>query len=262
MTRGGRRKDRDDGPERRCIVSGDSGPTPGLIRFVVGPDGALVPDLAERLPGRGLWLTATREAVATAVKRRAFSRAARAPVTVPPDLADRLEALLAARLTDAVALARKAGLAVTGFEKVKARLKNGPVGALLEARDGSPQGRARLRPMAGTAPVIDALDSGELGLAFGRDFVIHAALNAGGTTDRVLREAQRLSGFRPLGAPPQADDDLDTGSDEDDAASGRRRSDAPTGQDDTAPQGRDDTAPQGRDGDAPLGHGDDALRER
>ena len=196
MSRGGRRKDR-EGPERRCVVTGDSGPTHGLIRFVVGPDGAAVPDLAEKLPGRGMWLTATREAAEAALKRRAFSRSAKAPVTAPDDLADRLEALLSARLVEAVSLARKAGLAVAGFEQVKARLKQGPVGALLEAHDGSEQGKARLRPMAGEAPILNVLDSEELGLAFGRDSVIHAALDAGGVTDRVVREATRLSGFRP-----------------------------------------------------------------
>lgn len=202
MTRGGRRKDR-DGPERRCIVLGESGPTEGLIRFALGPDAEVVPDLAERLPGRGMWLSASRAVVATALRKRAFARAARAPVAVPDDLADRLEALLAARLVDAVAFARKAGLAVTGHEKVKARLKQGPVGALLEARDGSEQGRAKLRPLAGDAPLVDCLDSGELGLAFGRDFVIHASLDAGGATDRVLREARRLYGFRSCGDAQQ-----------------------------------------------------------
>jgi uncharacterized protein len=220
MTRGGRRKDREDGPERRCIVSGDSGPTPGLIRFVVGPGAEIVPDLAERLPGRGLWLTSTREAVQAALKKRAFSRAARASVAAPDDLADRLEALLAARMIDAVALSRKAGLAVTGFEKVKARLKQGSVGAVLEARDGSPQGRAKLRPLAGAAPVVDCLDSGELGLAFGRDFVIHAALDAGGATDRVLRDSKRLSGFRPGGDAPPLPSGPHLAADEDDAPAG------------------------------------------
>lgn len=199
VTRGGRPKDRTE-PERRCIATGERGPTAPLIRFVLGPDGRPVPDLAERLPGRGFWLGATRAAAETAVKRRAFARAARAPVETPADLPDLLEGLLARRLGEAISLARKAGLAVTGFEKVKARLKKGPVGALIEARDGSEQGRAKLRPLAGGAPVIDGLDGAELGLAFGRDFVIHAALDAGGATDRVLREARRLSGFRPGGA--------------------------------------------------------------
>ncbi|MFO7855352.1 MAG: RNA-binding protein [Paracoccaceae bacterium] len=200
MTRGGRPKDRTE-PERRCIATGESGPKAPLLRFVIGPSGEVTPDLAEKLPGRGMWLTATREAAERAVKRRAFARAARAPVSAPPDLPDLLERLLAQRLVEAVALARKAGLAVTGFEKVKARLRQGPVAALLEARDGSDQGRAKLRPLARGAPIMDSLDSGELGLAFGRAFVIHAALDAGGATDRVLREARRLSGFRPGGGP-------------------------------------------------------------
>ena len=201
MTRGGKRRNREEGPERRCIVLGESGPTEGLIRFVIGPEGDLVPDLAERLPGRGMWLTSTAEALNQAIRKRAFSRAARAPVIVPEDFAERLESLLARRAADSVALARKAGLAVTGFEKVKARLKKGSVGALLHARDGSDQGLGKLTPLSGDATLIDVLTSEELGLAFGRDYVIHAALDADGATDRVLREAARLSGFRPWTLP-------------------------------------------------------------
>ncbi|MEO1689749.1 MAG: RNA-binding protein, partial [Pseudomonadota bacterium] len=176
--------------------------------FVLGPDGAPVPDLAERLPGRGLWLTATRAAAETAVKKRAFSRAARAPAEAPADLPDLLERLLAERAVQAVALARKAGLAVAGFEKVKARLRDGPVGALVEARDGSEPQRAKLRPLAGEAPRLDVLTADELGLAFGRASVIHAALDSGGAGDRALREALRLSGFRvgPDAAGDAADD--------------------------------------------------------
>ena len=201
MTRGGRAKDR-EGPERRCIVSGESSPTEGLIRFVIDPEGRVLPDLAQKAPGRGIWLTARRDSLETARKKRLFARAARQSVTVDEDLAALVERLLAARLTDAIALARKAGLAVTGHEKVKARLKQGPVGALIEARDGSEQGRARLRPLAGSAEIVSCLGSDELGLAFGRDFVIHAALDAGGVTERVLRESRRLSGFRPCGDAP------------------------------------------------------------
>lgn len=206
MTRGGRSKER-DGPERRCIVTGESGPTQGLIRFAVGPGGEVVPDLAEKLPGRGIWLSSTRAAADEAVKRRAFARAARRQVTVPENLSAILEDLLARRAVDSVALARKAGLAVTGFEKVKARLKQGPVGALVQASDGSPQGFAKLLPLAGDVPVVDRLESGELGLAFGRDYVIHAALEAGGATARVLREVLRLSGFRSSGEAPRWNDD-------------------------------------------------------
>ncbi|WP_118133260.1 RNA-binding protein [Oceanicella sp. SM1341] len=209
MTRGGRTKDR-DGPERRCIATGASGDTGAMIRFVVGPDAEIVPDLAERLPGRGIWLTASREALAKAVKKNLFSRAARQQVRVPEGLPEALEALVARRLIDHLALARKAGLALAGHDKVKARLKSGPVGALIEASDGSEQGRARLRPMAGDAPRIACLTGSELGLAFGRDHVIHAALDAGGVTDRILREAARLSGLRDCAAPSgplQHDDD-------------------------------------------------------
>lgn len=210
MTRGGRRKDREDGPERRCIVLGESGPTDTLIRFVIGPDGDVVPDLAEKLPGHGIWLTSRREVLEQAIRKRAFSRVARAPVTVPEGFAARLESLLARRLGDSVALARKAGLAVTGFEKVKARLKKGPVAVLLHAIDGSDQGLGKLAPLSGDATLIDVLSSEELGLAFGRDYVIHAALEADGATDRVLREAARLSGFRSRTLPldgPSGDDE-------------------------------------------------------
>lgn len=206
MTRGGRDKDR-DGPERRCIVSGETGSPETLIRFVLSPDGVVTPDLAEKLPGRGIWVTATREAVEMAAKKKLFSRAARAQAQVPDGLADLVERLLAARLVDAVAMCRKAGLAVTGFEKVKARLKSGPAAALMGAADGSDQGQARLRGMAGDAALIRCLASAELGLAFGREFVIHAALDEGGATRRVLREAKRLSGFRPSAGVQDDDDD-------------------------------------------------------
>ena len=195
MTRGGRRKIREE-PERRCVVTGESGPKEGLVRFALDPEGRVVPDVAERLPGRGVWVSARRDAVERAAKRNLFARGFRAQAKVEGGLADLVERLLAARLRDQIALANKAGLAVTGHEKVKARLKKGPVGALIEARDGSEQGRAKLRPLAREAEIVSCLDSGDLGLAFGREFVIHAALDEGGVTERVLRESKRLSGFR------------------------------------------------------------------
>ena len=136
MTRGGQPKQR-EAPERRCIATGVSEGTAGLIRFVLDPEGGLTPDLAERLPGRGAWLSATRDAAALAAKKRLFSRGFKQPVEVSDDLPDQLEALLAKRLIEAISLTRKAGLAVSGFEKVKARLKQGGVGALLAASDGA-----------------------------------------------------------------------------------------------------------------------------
>jgi predicted RNA-binding protein YlxR (DUF448 family) len=208
MTRGGMTKSRGE-PERRCIATGESGPTDLLVRFVLGPDAAVVPDLAERLPGRGVWLTARRALVDKAVTKKLFSRAFRSQALAPADLADRLEALLAQRLIDVISLARKAGQAVTGFEKVRARLKDGTAGALIQASDAADDGKTKLSRLAdGLAegagkqvPRIEILDSAELGLAFGRDFAIHAALDRGGFADRAIGEAARLCGLRPTDAP-------------------------------------------------------------
>jgi len=204
MTRGGMTKSRGE-PERRCIATGESGPTDLLVRFVLGPDAQVVPDLAERLPGRGVWLTAERALVDKAVRKKLFSRAFKTQAAVPADLADRVEALLAQRLISVIGLARKAGQAVTGFEKVRARLKDGTAGALVQASDGAADGKAKLNRLAdglsggGTkrVPGIEILDSTELGLAFGRDFAIHAALDRGGFADRAIGEAARLRGLRP-----------------------------------------------------------------
>lgn len=195
MTRGGAVKDR-TGPERRCVATGESGSTERLIRFVLDPAGRLTPDLAEKLPGRGVWLTADRALVEKAVKKRLFSRGFRQPVEAPVDLADRLEALAAARAVAALSLARKAGLAIAGFEKVRARLREGPAGALLAARDGAEDGRGKLAALAGETPIVAALTADEMGQGFGRDATVHAVLDRGGATDAVLREARRLDGLR------------------------------------------------------------------
>lgn len=202
MTRGGARRLREE-PERRCIASGESGPTDRLIRFVLGPAGELVPDLAGKLPGRGVWLASDRALVGKAVAKRLFSRAFRTQVETPADLAERLEGLLARRLIDVISLARKAGQAVTGFEKVRARLRGGTAGVLVQASDGAADGKAKLAGLAGSLPRIEELTAQELGLAFGRDFAIHAALDRGGFADRALADAKRLGGLRRPG--PETD---------------------------------------------------------
>ncbi|MEM9061137.1 MAG: RNA-binding protein [Pseudomonadota bacterium] len=200
MTRGGRRKDR-TAPERRCIATGESGDTDRLIRFVLSPTGEVVPDLAGKLPGRGAWLTADRALVRAAIKRKAFSRAFKAQVSVQDDLDDQLEALLARRMVETLSLARKAGAAVTGAEKVRAKLRLGDAAILMQATDGAADGIAKLESLAiaageGRISRIRVLNSAEMGLAFGREFAIHAALDAGGFAARAKREAARLSGFR------------------------------------------------------------------
>lgn len=194
MTRGGRIKDNDE-PERRCIVTGEVQPKRGLIRFVAGPDGMIVPDLAEKLPGRGIWVAADRAALDKAAAKGLFSRAARAPVRAPEALADLVEAGLARRVVDLVSLARKSGRAVAGFEKVKGWLAEGRAKVLLQASDGSERGKGKLWTPTG-GRWFGCLTASELGLSFGRDHVIHGALAAGGLTDKVILEAGRLTGLR------------------------------------------------------------------
>lgn len=208
MTRGGRDKDR-DGPERRCIVTGETGPKHGLIRFVVGPEGQLVPDLAEKLPGRGIWVTSERTAIETAARKKLFSRAARTQVAVPEGLADLVEAGLAQRVVELVSLARKAGLAVAGFEKVKGWLADGRVKVLLQASDGSDRGKGKLWTPTG-GRWFGCLTAAEMGLSFGRDHAIHGALAPGGLTDKVIRDASRLNGLRGQGGSLAAERDSGT----------------------------------------------------
>lgn len=208
MSRGGRDRDRDE-PERRCIVTGDVQPMAGLVRFVVSPEGVVVPDLAGKLPGRGIWVTADRTAIETAARKGLFARAARAPVTVPEGLADLVEAGLARRVVDLVSLARKAGLAVAGFEKVKGWLADGKVRVLLQASDGSDRGKGKLwTPQGGRW--FGCLTASELGLAFGRDSVVHGALGAGGLSQRVVEEAAKLSGLRATNGGSDAGKDTKT----------------------------------------------------
>ncbi|MDF0595833.1 RNA-binding protein [Psychromarinibacter halotolerans] len=196
MARGGQPKDRDAGPERRCIVTGEGQPKYGLIRFVVGPDGQIVPDVLEKLPGRGIWVKSDRSALDQAVKKRLFARAARQAVTVPDSLADEVERQITQRVIDLIAMARKAGRAVAGYEKVKSWLDTGEAHVLIQATDGSERGKSKLKAPDGEDSFVGELSAQELGLAFGREHVIHGALATGGLTRRVVEEAARLSGLR------------------------------------------------------------------
>lgn len=194
MGRGGKKVLRDD-PERRCIVTGETGPKAGLIRFAVGPDGQIVPDILGKLPGRGVYVTADRKLVDQAAGKSMFARAAQRQVTVPDDLADLVEKMLVRHVIDLIALARKSGRAVCGYEKVKGWLGGENVKVLLQASDGSERGKGKLWTPEG-ARWFGILTSDELGLAFGRESVIHCALTAGGLSDRVVEEASKLVGFR------------------------------------------------------------------
>jgi predicted RNA-binding protein YlxR (DUF448 family) len=195
MTRGGREKDQDD-PERKCIASGESQPKAGLIRFCVGPDGQIVPDILGRLPGRGIYVAADRALIEKAAKKGLFTRAARQPVKAPDGLADLVEQLLVQRVVDLLSMARKAGDAIMGYEKVKDWLAKGKAATLIQASDGSERGKTKLRAPEGEGGFIAVLTAGEMGLSFGRERAIHAALAAGGLRTRVVLEAARLAGVR------------------------------------------------------------------
>lgn len=180
---------------RRCIVTREPLPRAELIRFALGPDGTVVPDLSEKLPGRGLWVRATRDIVDRAVAEGAFARAARAPAKAPADLADRVELLLRTRCLDLVAMARRAGDAVAGFEKVRAAAGK-PLGVLLTAADAGDDVERRVRALAtGDLPEIRTFSGDELGAVFGRDRTVHIALAPGKLAERLIEETGRLSGF-------------------------------------------------------------------
>ncbi len=170
------------------------------MRFVVGPDGQLVPDLRERLPGRGLWIVPRRDMIAAAAKKKLFAKAAKGPVELPEGLADQVERLLAQSCLDLVALARKAGEAVAGHDRVRGWLESGRVALLIEARDASEAGRKRMigfaRALEDDVKVFQLFQAAELGRAFGRDQAVHVAVAPGGLADKLAREAARLEEFR------------------------------------------------------------------
>jgi predicted RNA-binding protein YlxR (DUF448 family) len=187
------------GPQRRCIATGAIDDRSHLLRFVVGPGGELVPDVASNLPGRGLWLTPRRDIVERAVTTKRFVRAARRPVNVPPGLADCVEALLAQRCCDTIGLARRAGLAVAGFDKVCEAVRAGKAALVLAALDGAAGGRAKIRAVGRDLPLVRVLTATEMGAVFGRDRVVHVALGSGRLSNRLIADAVKLAGFR-LGA--------------------------------------------------------------
>jgi predicted RNA-binding protein YlxR (DUF448 family) len=187
----------DSGPLRRCIVTGESLDPGRMIRFVVGPEDRLVPDVASKLPGRGIWISARRELIQRAVEKKAFSRAARQSVTVDPELPARVERLLERQCLDLLGLARRAGTVAAGFDKVEAMLRKGPVGALIAASDGAEDGQGKLRRLAPEAPLVTVLPAALLAEALGREgVVVHAAIAPGGLAEKFVAASARLAGLR------------------------------------------------------------------
>jgi len=196
------------GTARMCAVTRKVRPIDELIRFVLDGSGQVVPDVKRKLPGRGLWVSASRQAVAAAVKRQLFAKGFRRPVKDRETLVAETDALLAKSAIEALAIAAKAGQVVSGFAKVEAGLKAGEVKALIHARDGAADGIRKLDNLAAAAsargnaeiaektPVINALSSTELDLALGRSNVIHAALLAGPAGKTFLSRIEQLVRFR------------------------------------------------------------------
>ena len=191
--------------ERTCVVTRAVKPVDELIRFVTAPDGAVVADLKRRLPGRGVWVTATRAAVDEAVKRKAFGRGFKREVRAAPDLGREVEWLLERAALDALGIVQKAGRVKTGFAKTEAALADDPIAAVLQASDGSADGarkiaaavmRRKMDENAGEIPIIVAFATAQLDLALGRSNVVHAALLAGPASNGFLARCQSLERYR------------------------------------------------------------------
>ena len=194
--------DEETGPVRRCALTRDRKPKEELIRFVLGPDGMVVPDLRERLPGRGVWLTASKDCVAEAAKRNAFAAALKTKANVPPAFADQVERLLTETALGALALANKAGQVVFGFAKIEEAIAKGEIIALVHAKEARADGcrkldgKFRAESQGQGLEPINAFSTDELGLASGRTNVIHAALIQGGAALALLAAASRLERYR------------------------------------------------------------------
>jgi predicted RNA-binding protein YlxR (DUF448 family) len=191
------------GTERLCAVTGVVKPIDAMIRFVVSPDGTAVPDLKRRLPGRGVWITATRTALQRAIARKAFARSFRRDIRAGSDLVESTERLIERAALDALAMAYKAGRVAAGFAKAEAALMQGNAVALVHASDAAADGVRKLKAVLRRSfaddhavGVLDGFTSAQLDLALGRSNVIHAALLAGPESKAFLTRAARLERFR------------------------------------------------------------------
>ncbi len=184
-------------PRRRCYVTRRVADKGELIRFVVGPGGTVLADVAGTLPGRGLWLSADRAVVDTACAKTLFAKGFRSSVKVGDDLGDRIEAMLARRCLDFLGLARRAGNLVAGFEKVSSMVAAGQCGVLVVASDAGADGPRKLAGWSGVRwPLVNSFSAAELSAALGREHAVYVALKKGKMADRFAVEAARLAGFR------------------------------------------------------------------
>jgi predicted RNA-binding protein YlxR (DUF448 family) len=184
--------------ERRCISTGSIMNTKSMVRFVVGPDGGAVPDVFCKLPGKGMWVSSKKSSLDRALSKNLFSVVSKKPVLINNNLSKQIEDSILKKLLNLISLARKANQAIAGFEKVKGSLETDRAVLLIQASDGSPREKSRLRPPVGDGTLINCLKMQELGLAFGRESVIHAAIMRGGLHKEITLEALRLGGIREI----------------------------------------------------------------
>lgn len=199
-----RKADKADAPLRRCAVTGEQLPQSAMIRFVVGPDAVVVPDFSGKLPGRGIWLSPSRNVIEKACQKNAFARAAKTAARPPEALLDQLEATLEKRCLHTLGLARRSGQLTAGFEKVKAWLSAGKVSVLFQAQDAAEDGKGKLRALARAVnpdlQIVELFDARQLGHALGRDAWVHVALGPGGIADSLVADVARLSAIRTTAA--------------------------------------------------------------
>ena len=193
-----------DPPERMCIVTRERRAPEELIRFALGPDGTVVPDIRAKLPGRGVWVTARARFVEEAVRRQAFSRGLKANAKAAANLPAEVGALLERDCLQSLSLANKAGAVVTGFTKVEAAIESGKIALLLHANDASADGVRKLAQVvrrkfgAACPPEINLFASSQLDLALGRANVIHAALKVEPASRAFLARCRRLAAYRSM----------------------------------------------------------------
>lgn len=223
--------------ERTCIVSRQTRPVDELVRFVLAPDGTVVPDLKRELPGRGVWVTASAEAVATAERKRLFSRAFKAEARVEPGLGGRVDALLEKAALAALSMANKAGLVVAGFGKVETALGRDAVAALLHAADAAPDGVRKLAAAVKRrhgdgpgVPVVRSFASEQMDLALGRSNVIHAAVLEGRAAAAFLERERALVRFRASGTQATGPDEGASGATNESASGATKAAERPAGQ--------------------------------
>ena len=181
--------------DRKCIFTGEKRRKSELVRFVVGPDKVIVPDIVGRLPGKGFWLKSSKSVIFDACKKNIFARHARTSVTVPEDLIGLVEGLLRKRCLEIFGLAKRAGQMVGGYEKVRSILLIEKVGVLFMASDIAKDGKNKISGLATGATIINCFSGSELGAAIGRERLVHAVIRPGGFAQKLLSETSRLMGF-------------------------------------------------------------------